>query len=494
MNNITVSKSQYLEGLRCPRLFWLRRNLPELAAPVNASTEYLFGTGHLVGEYARKLFPDAILIGSGEFQPFDRVLDETQTAIESGVLCMFEPAFAAGALRCRCDVLHRSPDAPWDLGEVKMCMAVKPSHLDDVAFQAHCIQRSGQEVGRKFLIHINRDYLRSGGIDPHGLFVAQELTKEVDAEVKNVQCKVEALIELAEQREPPCTILGTKCKTLGECAFYEFCHKELPATSVYQLPYGAKTIPMLLEQGISRLEDIPTNILLSVRQGALVQSAKSKEPVIKGAAIRAFLKKIRFPVYYLDFETFAVCIPPYDGTIPYEKIPFQFSIHGQQEMGGILQHFEFLPNSPADPRRQLCDALVDILTAFGGSVLSWNASFEKSVLERMAILFPDQSTKIGAIISRIVDLILPFRNADYVDYRFKGSCSLKKVLPVLVPSLSYDCLSIRHGDDASLQFQMFVEGKMSIAEWTLIRKDLLAYCELDTLAMVEILHVLQALT
>jgi Domain of unknown function(DUF2779) len=487
MKKITVSKSSYIEGLRCPKLFWLRVNRPELAMPVDAQTEYLFATGHLVGELARKLFPAGALIGGKEFKPFDRLLTDTQVAIESGMPCLFEAAFESDSLRCRPDVLHRSKGSTWDLAEVKMCTAVKPAHIHDIAFQAHCIKRSGQEVGRKFLIHVSRDYVKSDIVNPHELFVAVDLTEAVNAESGNVPVKVKGLIELAEQQEQPSTILGTKCKSPGACPFYEYCHKDLPPTSVYQLPYGGKLIPMLLGRGIFCLADIPPDVPLSKRQGALVQSARKGKPIIEVGAIRTFLKQIRFPVHFLDFETSACCIPPWDKTFAYEKIPFQFSVHVQDAIDGAIRHNEFLPESPEDPRRQLCDELVEILHGSRGTVLAWNASFEKGVLERMAVLFPDLSAKIHAVIARIIDLILPFRNADYVDFRFEGSCSLKKVAPAMVSALSYDSLSIKHGDEASLQFQMFVDGKMSAAQWMSIRQEMLDYCKLDTLAMVEIL-------
>ena len=68
----------------------------------------------------------------------------------------------------------------------------------------------------------------------------------------------------------------------------------------------------------------------------------------------------------------------------------------------------------------------------------------------------------------------------------KGSFSIKKVLPALVPELSYEGMAIGDGGTASMSFAKIVAGKTTKEDASIIRRDLLAYCKLDTLAMVKI--------
>jgi hypothetical protein len=487
MKNIKLSKTDYLEGLRCPKLFWLRRNRPELAAAPDAQTEYLFATGHRVEEYARQMFPGGVLIGSG---PFSHLLAETENAMASDALYLYEATFANDQMVCRTDVLHRWDERRWNLGEVKMCTQQKPEHVDDIAFQVCCLQGCGHPVERCHLIHINRDYTRHGGIDPHALFAAVDLTREVKLEVRNIPDKVKNLIRLARETVAPNQNIGSHCKSPGRCPFYGHCHADIPSGSIYELPYANKIIPFLLARGIHKLEDIPLTFPLSQRQAALVQSARTRQPVVNTSAIKECLKQFNYPHAFLDFETINFCcVPPYEDSSPFERLPFQFSVHIQRSKDEALRHFQFLPETSTDPRLRICEELIEIL-GDSGSVIAWNAPFEISVLKCLAKRFPQYSGQLNSIISRVVDLIVPFRSGAYTDYRFCGSASLKKVLPILVPSLTYTGMAINRGDDASLCFQRFVDGKITNTEWASMRRDLLAYCELDTKAMVRILDYL----
>ena len=72
---------------------------------------------------------------------------------------------------------------------------------------------------------------------------------------------------------------------------------------------------------------------------------------------------------------------------------------------------------------------------------------------------------------------------------FRGSFSIKAVLPVLVPELGYDDLAIAEGMTASVQAAalMLRGDEMDPAERAALREDLLRYCAMDTLAMVGLL-------
>ncbi|OPZ74094.1 MAG: hypothetical protein BWY79_02164 [Actinobacteria bacterium ADurb.Bin444] len=75
---------------------------------------------------------------------------------------------------------------------------------------------------------------------------------------------------------------------------------------------------------------------------------------------------------------------------------------------------------------------------------------------------------------------------------FHGSTSLKRVLPALVPDLSYEDLAIRDGAVAAARYEAVLNGNLSHEAQETILKDLYAYCATDTLALVRLTEALGA--
>ena len=126
-----------------------------------------------------------------------------------------------------------------------------------------------------------------------------------------------------------------------------------------------------------------------------------------------------------------------------------------------------------------------------GSIVAWYMSYEKMVIENMAADLPEFAGELEALLPRFRDLIVPFQKGSYAHPDFHGSASIKKVLPVLVPSLSYGDLDIQEGTGASLAYERWMMGQTPDEEWKKTYDALLKYCEFDTLAMVEILKIVK---
>ena len=90
----------------------------------------------------------------------------------------------------------------------------------------------------------------------------------------------------------------------------------------------------------------------------------------------------------------------------------------------------------------------------------------------------------------MVDLMVPFRRKDVYLWQMEGSYSIKYVLPALVPELTYDALNISNGEMASSAWLALAQENDPQKSQN-IRANLLAYCGLDTLAMVRILEKLK---
>ena len=179
----------------------------------------------------------------------------------------------------------------------------------------------------------------------------------------------------------------------------------------------------------------------------------------------------------------------FDESRQYQQITFQYSLHILKENNGDLIHKEFLAETKGDPRITFIERLIADI-GDSGDIVVYNKSFEITRLKEIARDFPRYKGSIDGIISRVVDLMEPFSKKWYYTPKMKGSYSIKLVLPALVPGFSYEDLEIHKGDMASIAFeQLYSETDDSII--TKIRTDLLEYCKMDTLAMVEIFKVLQ---
>jgi hypothetical protein len=208
-------------------------------------------------------------------------------------------------------------------------------------------------------------------------------------------------------------------------------------------------------------------------------------PEIDAKEIKNFLEGLQYPLYFLDYETMSSLIPYFDGHRPYQQVPMQYSLHVLRSPDAELEHKEFLHRDNSDPALPLTKQLIqDIGTE--GSVIVWYEGFEKSRNTELGDMFPEYKDAMEAINDRVVDLIIPFKQKWYDDPRFEGSASIKKVLPVLCPELSYKTLGIQEGGSAQRLWMEAVLDGTRADEKDKILTDLLEYCGLDTLAMVEI--------
>jgi hypothetical protein len=224
------------------------------------------------------------------------------------------------------------------------------------------------------------------------------------------------------------------------------------------------------------------------QQEALQQQARIVERESLGLA----LASIEYPLAMLDFETIQLAIPVWDGCTPHAQIPVQFSCHTIGYPGADPVHRAWIARGPDDPRARIAEALVaacrDVTT-----VMAYNASFEQTCLKRLAQWVPQRAEELMSIHDRVVDL-LPMVREHVYDPAFFGSFSIKRVLPALVPELSYAGLRIAKGDVASAElWRMMFDPTMPESEREYVSEGLLEYCKRDTEAMVGLLEALQKL-
>jgi hypothetical protein len=508
-----ISKSKYLAGLQCLKYLWTLINEPEKIPQYDEVAMFRFQQGHEVGELAKSLFPGGIEMQHGidieaELAMAKRLAGLKAPAGNSVIyanespdsrLPLFEPAFSYKNSFARADILEPVSGGFWNIIEVKSATSVKDINLHDLAFQKYCYAGAGLKINRCYLMYLNKDYIRQKAINPRQLFISQDVSSDVDVLKGEVEGKILAMLDAVNSKICPKEDISRNCFDPYDCQLRKFCWSHLPQNSVFEL-YRAKNLAFdFYNNGIASITDIDNISLLDHIQLKQYSSVIKGCPVIERDKIKLFLDKLKYPLYFLDFETFATAIPLFDGLGPYQAVPFQFSCHKLDSRYDKPQNYYFLAeNDGSDPRPGFLESLKRVLGYNeiknddypSGSILVYYESFEKNILKRLAGTYPEHSWWIDDAISRIQDLYEPFGKFYYYSYLQKGSASLKNVLPAIA-GISYDGMEIKNGQEASLKYldiaflkKDTVNGKEGTEK---IKKDLLDYCGLDTEGMIYIL-------
>ena len=403
---------------------------------------------------------------------------------------LFEAAFTFKGGFVRVDILNPVGADSWEIIEVKSGTKVKDENLLDVAFQKHVCEGAGLKINRCFLMHVNSDYVRAGDIVAAELLHREDVTEEIEPLLANVPARLEELKRVAAEQQCPEVPIGSHCNSPYECPLQYQCWSFLPEYPVTDLYRDVKKLGWdFLASGITGLVDIPSSADLNGKHAIQRRMATSGEAHIDIDDITRFLEHLEWPLTFFDLESFQKAVPPYDGMRPYRQIPFQFSVHVQRAPDAKLEHYEFLADGPEDPREAFMTALQRTIPS-EGSVVVYNASFEKGVLRACAEVFPRFQHWVESLLPRFVDLLVPFRDFSYYHPDQHGSASIKAVLPVLTDT-SYADLEINEGGAASHSFVEMAFGEdTTAARKTEIRANLLEYCALDTKAMVDIVAAL----
>jgi hypothetical protein len=498
---VPISKTTFLQFQVCNKDTWFRLHRPDLVEKF-APTEFekhLLEQGNEVEAFARRLFPEGVLVT----ETGDQALAQTQALMESGATAVFQATFLADGFYTKCDVLKRStkPGA-WDIFEVKGTNSLKEGgedrdHISDLAFQRHVLRFAGVAVDRAYVVHLNKEYVRSGDLDTKALFSIVDSTDLVDEESDEILEEMRATAKYLNQGAEPDH--GCDCHLNGRsrhCRTFAQSHPEIPEYSVHdivRIGQSKKKLAELVTRKLYMLDAVPNNFKLGDAQTLQVQVYKSGRPLIDRAAIKVTLGEYKFPLHFLDYETYAPAIPTFDGYSPYRKIPFQFSLHVLRTVDSELEHFEYLCLERTDPTLAVAE-LLDRHIDENGTVVVWHAPFERGVNKEIGDRLPSYAARMEAINSRVKDLRDIFSKQHYVHPEFRGSTSIKSVMPVLVPELSYDDLAIQDGTSASEQWWQMTAPNIGDEERGKIAQALREYCGQDSYAMYAIWRHLMGLS
>lgn len=485
-----LSKSDYTTYLKHPAWLWIKKHAKEMLPPTSDALQAIFDTGHEFEQYAEILFPGGVKI------PFDytNMVRLTDEAIESGAKIIFQCRFEHDDLTFIGDIIQLVGDKEVDLYEIKSSTSAKDEHKPDLCFQMIVLERLGYSVRNIAVIHVNNEYVRHGDIEPNKLCATTDVTEDVKAlRTETEQNIVEALKVVALPDCPDTSPLLASPGFFKEWLEVYHHMKNTRPGSIYDLcQLDIPTLQSLLDNGYEKITDIPLDFALKPKQALQVQSAINGVGVDQ-EKINEFLSGFEYPLYFLDYETMGSLIPPFDGMRPFQQLPFQYSLHIIDEPGGVVRHEEFLHTENSNPTEAIATKLQKDIGPTG-TVISWNMSFEKRCNDLLAELHPEFADFLADVNKRMQDLMTPFSKNWYIDSDFKGSASIKNVLPILVPELSHKHLNISDGQSAQRIWMQAVLYEKHNETKAQILDNLLEYCKLDTFAMVKIYQKLKELS
>ncbi len=489
-----LSKTDYLLFRECPNNVWYKIHKPELyyESELSEFEKAIIETGNDVEIEARKLYPTGILI-EGRDQAAQEL---TKKYIEEKQPTIFQAVFQVDGFLAALDILKfNSEDNTYSIYEVKSTTSIDDkTHFHDVTFQYNILKKLGYNVKSAHLIHLNKDYIRSGELDLIKLFKENDITTAVEDLSEYVLNEMDQALSEVSKEETPKGFC--KCIYKGRsrhCSTFKHSNKQVPEYSVHDITRIGNSkakLQEMIDGYIFDLKDVPDHVKLSDIQRNQIDAHVLDKVIRHRDKIAEEFESLKFPLYFLDYETYPCAIPRYDGFSPYQQIPFQYSLYVLDSEDGEPKHFEYLCAEPCDPSNMFAESLKSNMGTTG-SVIVWNKTFECGINQKLAVRLPGYKDVMEMINSRVYDLEDIFTKQYFVHKDFKGKTSIKSILSVLVPELSYKNLGIKEGGTASQSWNELISENTTKERREQITSDLKEYCKLDTYAMYAIWNALK---
>lgn len=486
-----LSKSKYCSLWQCPKILWMNKYKSEELV-LDSSALARVEAGNEVGDLAMGLFGDYVEVTAykGERLNLQKMIADTKAEMDKGTPVICEASFEFDGLYCAVDILCKEENG-WAILEVKSSTkSDKEIYIADIAYQKYVLQNCGVNVTGTYLICIDNNYVLDGDLDINRLFKVTDVWDLVSQEEKNIRANLKIAEKTLRSETEPEIDISEHCKKPYDCGYWKYCSRHIPSPSVFDL-YRLQTSKKFdyYRKGIITYNDLfLSGVVTNEKHLRQIEFALTdKGTYVDKDGIRDFLDTLSYPIYFLDFETEQPVIPKYNGTKPYQQIPFQYSLHYIESKDGELKHKEFLAESGSDPRRALAESLCKDIP-MNVCVTAYNKAFECGRIKELADAFPYLAEHLLNIRENTKDLLDPFQKGYYYNKAMGGSFSIKSVLPAIFPNdptLDYHNLDgVHNGSEAMSIFPKIKD--MPPEEQEKARKNLLEYCKLDTFAMVKV--------
>ncbi len=375
----------------------------------------------------------------------------------------------------------------FELVVLKVSSSFKKQHIIEIAFQKFVADESGFPISKCTLLFVNSKFHFQGEIQADSFFVRKDVTDEVMLKEKETIEIARSLYDLLSRKNLPPRFASNLCSHPRNCLYPEICLTPNVPGDIFTLREGKEESVRFYKQGIFNLKDIQNTDALTYRQKTQIKTIQTGLTFINQKVFSEFFNRIKYPIYFLDFESINPPIPVYLNSNPFQHVPFLFSLHViREDLSQEPESFYYIEDGIVDPRKGILEKLQEWILP-GGTILCFNDKFERRCLEESAAAFPEFKAWVKLIQDDFVDLAKPFWEYDYYHPDQKGSTSLKTILPVITGQ-SYKDLGIKSGQMANSEFLRVKTEPITKSKKLEIEKNLIEYCKLDTYAMVLILR------
>ncbi len=481
-----ITKKKFLNGLNCDIEFWNFFSLEkEIKKNVKNENNYIRNNiqSDIFYQVLKKAYPEAI-----EIPTYGSIKKNSELSLKSTESndTILNSCFLINEFFIKIDLLKKNSDS-FDIYEIKHSVAVKKDYISGMFFLKYVFELFGFKVRNLFLIQPNENYTLRTEIFPHDFLKYTNLSSKVEKASKSLTENLNRLM-LLQNSEKPFLNEEFSCKNPKVCKLN--CYSHPSDMDIFDLREGKELCHDFYKNKIYYLKDIPENSELNENQKIQLHCLKTETEHINLFKLNDFLNRIKFPIYYLDFETINPSTPIYQNTKPFQHVPFLYSLLIERNIDSEIETYYFFDDEQSDPRQKVLETLENQINQ-PGTILCFNDTFEKRCIRESAENFPTFKNFYEKIENDFLDLSIPFKNFAYYNKDQKGSASLKTILPVLT-NFSHKELPINDGNLANLEFLKIKTGKITDKnEKEKIKKDLIDYCHLDTYGMYEILKTLR---
>ncbi len=476
MQQHTLSKSNYIQYLDCPEELWLEKNKPDLIPVMEEMRQFKMEQGNIIDQFAQTWFPQ-------EIHKYKQFVD--------GKRISFQDRVEINGFIVISDILVWHDEKEVSIIEVKSATKLKEYYLDDVAFQKMAFELANYRVRHTFVAYVNKEYIIGDEQQELSYLCLENVTRQVKRMMGATYRRAATALAFVNGDEPT-TLFNPNCSKKENCPYLRYKMPDFPENSIFELARLPKNKRKKLhEQGVMSMNEIPTEFELSTKQKEQLQVAKQNQPTIDIPNVKKYLSKLKYPLYFLDYESYASVMPPQRGYRPYQQIVIQYSLHILNHPDAPLAHACYLSEHRNEPVTHLINHLKNQVHPTDGTIIVWNAGFERVRNKDLARLHPEYAEFMLSLNERMFDLLDIFAKGYYLHPAFKGKTSLKYVLPAFWKEISYQNLPIGDGSAAMLAWHKMTDKQTLPKERVRIAQNLHQYCHLDTLAMVKILEGLK---
>jgi len=381
MERHILSKSTFIRGVQCLKSLYFYKKRYFLRDPLSAEQQAIFARGTNVGVLARRRFPGGKDATPPSPSQYSRSVSMTSEWITMGVEVIYEAAFQYNKVFIAIDILISTPEG-WVGIEVKSSRTISETYILDAALQYHVITGSGLTLADIRIMYINDEYIREGELKLTELFNVQSVLEKVLEKQDFVREQILREKEVIEMPHSPDIAIGLHCHNPYTCDFIGHCRKSYSSPTVFELDaFSNEEQQIFFNQGFHSLEELANEPGLNNDQQNQINSHLTGEIFLDKNALSQFINFPDEPFAFLKVLYFRAAVPLFDGTMPYEYLPFAFAILSSET--GTPEFFIIHPGTY--PLNELTEQLSAKISKFRKIILMDQTTEVIAFLKKMSI-------------------------------------------------------------------------------------------------------------